>query len=306
MSPNASHTFRCSSLELRLLLHTAGLKAQEESPFSELKAPASAQQIETTAMGLVRKAWVDKRTRALAPELGECLSVLAAPDAKVVVLQSGPGQVRRILEVYSRKEAYVEYQKKGSEYHFSGPESFFHVEKLLHERFSARGSTGDYLSLELSASAHAALWALAESPHANQKWHGETSLLSTLEKANKRGFGVHGPAEFNQVLKERQLSLGLKELSEHQVVDVRGQEYSPRPYLFDFMQALASKERFVLTRFDYLPGHEKLRDSTLMVAPGSLFWLLARPDNSLQVFELSLDQWVSLVEGTLAAPLAGA
>ncbi len=286
--------------ELLLLRLTCELTTDDESPLGPLRPEVDPQQLENGARTLVRRGLADRRTYRPHREVVRRLLVVSEPDARVVLLHAAPGHAERVLDVYLRAGAFVSYRRSGAS-HFVGP-PLEQVDVLdeVRARFSPRRSTGDFIKLDLTPAEYYALVCFAK----ELVLHGEAEMGpkrparsvfdptmdgAVLMPGRRARFTPGESAETTGNLAipdEAAWRAALDALVEKDVLSKDRNNWILRSYLWDLARGIATKTRFVLTRFDFGPGDWYVRDATLIPVPGSVFWLRTVGKKGLAINEV--------------------
>lgn len=289
--------------ELLLLRLTCELATDDESPLKPVALDVDADRLERGARSLVRRGLADRRTYRPHRELVRRLLVVSEPDARIVLLHAGPGRAERVLDNYVRAGAYVMYQRSGEHHTFGPPLQMVDVLDEIRARFSPRRSTGDFIRLELTPAEYYALVCFSKELvlHDAGRLDGtrppRSKLDTTMDGAvlmpGRRARFSPGEAAATAgslaIPDEAAWRAALRSLQAKDVLGRDGADWVLRNYLRDLARGIATKTRFVLTRFDFGPGDWFVRDATLIPVPGSVFWLRGTRGGNLAISEVDAE-----------------
>lgn len=286
--------------ELLLLRLTCELSTDDESPLGPLQIEVDPERLENGARTLVRRGLADRRTYRPHREIVRRLLVVSEPDARVVLLHASPASAERVLDVYLRAGAYVAYRRSGNKHHIGPPLEEVDILDEVRTKFSPRRSTGDFIELQLTSAEYYALVCFAK----ELVLHGEASLGpkrparsvfdptmdgAVLMPGRRARFTPGEAAETSGSLAVPDEAAWQKALDALVAKDVLSKDrgnWILRSYLADLARGIATKTRFVLTRFDFGPGDWFVRDATLIPVPGSVFWLRTTANKGLAITEV--------------------
>jgi hypothetical protein len=133
--------------EVQLLRFTCDLHAEPESPLGPLEPLDDAGVLEGAARSLAARRLLDPERHRADRELLRRLLILSQPDARIVMLKTGPEGRGREADIYERASAYVPYGKDGECHVLGVPRDFSDVLGDLLRRFKPRRSRGDFVEL---------------------------------------------------------------------------------------------------------------------------------------------------------------
>ncbi len=287
-----------SADELLLLRLTCELAADEESPLGPIDVDVDPDRLETGARSLVKRKLADRRTYRPHRELVRRLLVVSEPDSRIVLLHTGPAQAERILDLYVRAGAHVAYRRTGGSYSFGPPLEDVDVRDEIRSNFKPRRSTGDFVELTMTAAEYFAFGAFAREvalkgqaslDAAPERSAVDATMEGTILMPGRRARFAPGDDVAMPRLTvpdEKTWDAALEALAAKGVLSKSDDGWSLRSPLFDLARGLATKHRYVLTRFDFGPSDWFVRDATLVPVPGSIFWLRTTTDGGLSITEL--------------------
>lgn len=286
--------------ELLALRLTLSLYGDEHCPFGPIPRPPDPARIEAGTRALVRRGLVERRGFQPDRDLTRRVLVVSEPDARVVLLATGPGHAERVLDVYERTGAYVEHARPAVQHRLGPVLEAREIYEEVKARFVPRRSTGDFIELRLDAAGHYVLLAFAQelavdasAPAVLGEEGPVGPMESTLDGAvllpgkKKRLVGSEpGGAPPPSVPTEAEWRAALLELEVKDILRRVQGGFQLKPYLRDLAVALAQRTRYVLTRFDYQADDWVVRDATFVPVPGSLFVIRRHGQGGLRIEEL--------------------
>ncbi len=316
---SAADTIELSTEEIALLRFTCDLVLDRDSPFAAVRdalvdrhAPEAQRR---SARSLVEKGLADPRTYRPQRELLRRLLVVSEPDARIILLAAAPGCGERLIDVYGRAGAYVQYVRSGQHHRLGPPLELVDVFDDVHSHFSPRRSNGDLIDLRLTALEYVAFSAAA-SELARRRSEGSTNVR--LDSARPKSFGdatlggaIVMPGRKNRfapgpdavrmlpVPCEDEWRVALHGLSDKGAICKIGETYQLRDSLEELALGLALGTRHILTRIDFREQDWVVRDATLIHVPGSLFWLHPTDDGGLLIREVDPDMAKRAIRGTI-------
>ncbi|MCA9555850.1 MAG: hypothetical protein KC933_37825 [Myxococcales bacterium] len=286
--------------ELLALRLTLELYGDEHCPFGPIQPPPDPARIEVGTRSLVRRGLVERRGFSPDRDLTRRVLVVSEPDARVVLLATGPGQAERVMDVYERTGAYVEHARPGDRHRLGPVLEAREIFQSVRERFAPRRSTGDFIELGLDAPEHFALLAFAQELAVDAEAPavlGDDAQLGPMEStldgavlvpgATPRLVGGEaGGIPPPPVPTEAEWRAALRSLEAKDILRPVQGGFQLKPYLRDLAVGLVQGARSVLTRFDFRAEGWVVRDATFVPVPGSLFVIKRRGQAGLRIQEL--------------------
>lgn len=302
--------------EIQLLRFTCDLIVEDEAAFGPLHGRPAPKVLQKSAETLVSRGLADKKTYRPHRELVRRLLIAAQPDARIILLEAGPGTGERLLDVYVRAGAFVHHSRNGDVHRIGPPLEYVDVFDEVLSHFTARVTSGDFIDLHLTpAEYYAFSTAAVELAHQKAqgqrnvrlesalpaKVAGDSSMDGAVLMPGQRNRFVPGPDAVSLLAVPDEIGwkAALHGLLDKGAIARNGSTYLMRGYLHDLALGLANRTRHVLTRFDFGGEDWFVRDATLVPVPGSLFWLRTTHDGGLRIRELDRDTLKTAVRSAI-------
>ncbi len=274
--------------EVALILTHAAMRPEARSP---LIAQADPTRFEADARALAKKGLVDRRDFRPGRDLLRRMLVVAQPDSRLTRTDVAPEQVRAVANFYERAGVWVEHRRSHGVNHL-GPvlEAADVVDELV-RGFSPRRSSGDFVRLELDSDEAITFALLAQAADLGLDWAPAPHYA--LNAAHD--ILCVGHSEAPTGLGTRRLSAAAQERAlqslEQKGICLGKQRLHLKPFLRDLGAGLAARTRTILAR----NGAGEPKEASLLLVPGSLFWLTLGPEGGA-VVELDRERLGQVVQ----------
>lgn len=268
-----------SKAELGFLRFVSSMTAEEESPLAALALPSRAEETRAGREALIERGLVEARSLRPDRELVRRLLVVCEPDARVRLVSLRSHEETILVDAFERAGAHVQLERAGDGLSFAPAEDETELRDRIRKQLPVRGSTGDFVRLELDREAYLAFSLLA-ARSAYERLRPDSEALLT-----------------------QRLGGGLRALMEMDLAFERDGTPMLRPFLEDLGRALATKSRLHLVRTDFGAEEWLTRDVTFISVPGSLFQLHVTPTRGVMIAELDAPSLERALADTLEPPL---
>lgn len=313
--------------EIALLRFTCDLFFVEESPLFYLEAePIDPADYEASYQALVQKRVIDPAGFRVTDEALNRIAPVTECDARVVHVARGPGGQLEERDYYLLDEIAVSYGR-GDTGHVLGVDmDQDELIEHLARRFEPRRAAGDRVDLALSPLEYVALCRLfpaaarggaaervgrdlarqrlGEAPRVDVQASASPSRLEVLaRRRDGSGSSPPRPARTRGLLGDDAWDASVEALLQKDAVRLEGDDLVLRPALQEALAAIAGAARHTFVRYDFGEDEWLLRETSLLPAAGSLFFLgLDKGDEDLHLRELDGDG-LKLALQTAVGPL---